>query len=109
MNKKLPGVYANKINKKLNNNKTVFYGGKEEMIKKEQKETNVSFDNNLSIKEKITEIFNSDHYIYKINVDITLKGEKITRKLIGYNDKDVITIDNELIPVKEIKDIEIKL
>ena len=111
MDKKLPGVFANKINKALYNNKTVFYGGKEEIRteKQEKKETKISFSDSLNIKQKINQVFHSEYYVYKINVELTLKDKKVTKKLIGYNDRDVITIDNELIPISEIQDIEIKL
>jgi hypothetical protein len=110
MDKKLPRVFANTINKKIENNKNVFYGGREEHKKKEEvKETKISFSDKLNIKQKLVEIFKSDYYVYKINVEITLKDRKITKRIIGYNDKDIITMENELIPIHDIQDIVIKL
>ena len=44
-------------------------------------------------------------YVYKADVEIVLKDKKIIKRIIGKNDGSLITIDNELIPLSEIKDI----
>ncbi len=94
--KDLPKVFQNKIDKKINNNEEVFYGsGKNQII-----------DNNKTITQKINEIFSSPNYVYKANVEITLKDKKITKRIIGRNKDNIITMDNLIIPIKDILDIK---
>ena len=94
--KELPKVFHNKIDKKFNNNDTVFYSNdkREEVIDKR------------SIQQKINDIFSSPNYVYKANVDITLKDKKITKRIIGRNKEFIITMDNDLIPINDIIDIK---
>ena len=61
---------------------------------------------NKTIEQKINEIIKSNNYIYKIPVKIQLKNEEIITNIIGKNKKNIITIDNKLIKIDEIKNIE---
>lgn len=109
MKKEVPKVYANTIDKELKNNEKVVYSRGEP--KEEIKETRVEMlkrELSGNINQKIRDIFNSQRYIYKADVIITLKDKKITKKVIGRNGNNLITYDNELIPISEIIDIEYK-
>lgn len=100
MNKKLPKVYANKIDKKLKNNETVYHeNGKVE--EKKQVES-------LDVYKKINKIFSSSRYVYKAEVVITLNSGKVVKKIIGRNENELITMDSEVIKIKDILDIEFK-
>lgn len=104
MEKKLPGVFANKISKDASHNSSVAYtANKEEIIEKTEKQQGVNGDN---INQKINAIFSSTRYVYKADVNITLKDKTIKRKIIGKNSIHLITIDNELIPISDIIDID---
>ncbi len=105
MDKKLPGIFVNKIEKKINNNNTVYYSKANTNIKDEKQEKN---DIPVNIRKKIQTLFKSTNYIYKLDTEITLKDKVITKRIIGYNERDVITFDNELIPIESIVDIEMK-
>lgn len=105
--KDLPKVFHNKINKKINNNNCVFYSNNEKL-----KIENINEDNTFkkkSVIQKINEIFSSPNYIYKANVEITLKDKKVTKRIIGRNKNYIITMDNELIPIVDIIDIKSKI
>lgn len=105
MDKKLPGVFANRIDKKLDNNTRVSVtkdDEKEVVIKK----TKSSTKNIKNINQKISEIFSSTRYVYKADVVITLKDKTIIKRIVGKNNNNLITIDNELIPINDIIDIE---
>ena len=104
MEKKLPKVFANKVDKKINNNETVYYdrGASNEIIEENQPITN---NNLFSVNQKINKIFGSSRYAYKADVDITLKEGKISKKVIGRNKNELITMDNELIKISDIIDI----
>lgn len=97
MNKK-PKVFANKIDKKINNNETYYKTDQEKVI---------DFPKG-DINKKIKDIFNSSSYLYRANVVIKLKNGEVTKKIIGKNNNHLITIDNELIPVEDILDIRLK-
>lgn len=108
MGKKLPSVFANKIEKNINNNERVYYSKKEEQNDENRGEKNYQkLDSNLNINQKINKIFSSTNYVYKMNVRIILKDNKIERKIIGKNATHLITMENELIPIGDIIDIEI--
>lgn len=96
--KDLPKVFHNKIDKKFNNNRSVFY-------------SNNSYEENRTVDtrtvlQKINEIFSSPNYVYKANVEITLRDKKITKRIIGRNKNYIITMDNDLIPITDIVDIK---
>lgn len=100
MKDKVSKVYANKINKEFKNNENVSYGWKKSEINKEKLKGNIN--------QKLNQIFNSNEYIYKADVIITLNDQKINKRIIGRNKKYLITIDSELIPINDIIDIEYK-
>lgn len=106
MEKKLPKVFANKIDKEITNNERVFYDKvKEEVeIDNEEKKTRNNYE--LNISQKINKIFNSPKYVYKANVDITTKDGIISKKIIGRNKNQIITMENELININDIIDIK---
>ena len=109
MNKKLPGVFANNISSTAAHNKNVSYSDKE--IKNVNNDVKINkaiekLPDTMNINQKINAIFNSSRYVYKADVNITLKDEVIKRRIIGRNSIHLITIDNELIPISDIVDIE---
>lgn len=97
MEKKLPKVFQNSINK-VNNNRTVFYSDKDSY------EPNKKVD----VNQKIIDIFSSTKYVYKATVVIKLKNKTVEKTIIGKNGSNLITIENELIPITEILDINYK-
>ncbi|MBP3920566.1 MAG: hypothetical protein J6D28_03265 [Bacilli bacterium] len=106
MSKKLPGVFANSINKQINNNEKVFTSNSvvsDEVV--ESFKSNPLYEK--SIKQKIDEIFKSRKYIYKVPVKITTSDGVLVKYVIGRNSNNLITIDNELIAIDDILDISI--
>ena len=90
----LPKVFHNSVNKKFTNNKNVFYSkGNKEVSEK-------------TIYQKINDIFSSPNYIYKANVEISLKDKIVTKRIIGRNKDYLITMDNDLIKISDILDIK---
>ena len=121
MEKKLPKVFANKIEKEVGNNKSVFYSSKDGLgvdnsdVRAESNETD-DFANRVkdnlvkpkNIYQKLNDIFSSSRYVYKADVEITLKDGVVTKRIIVKNSNHLITIDNELIPISDIIDIKHK-
>jgi len=87
--KKLPKMYKNNVNKKINNNATVFYGS-----------------NGASVKEINIDDYFKKNKIYRKDVKITLNDKTIVKNIIGRTTNHLITIDNELINIQDIKKIE---
>lgn len=122
MAKKLPSVFANKIEKEVGNNKSVFYSSKEPVDGNPGLESidNGNVDDSFvrraqdsmvkpkNINQKINDVFNSSRYVYKADVELTLKDGVVTKRIIGKNANHLITIDNELIPISDIVDIKHK-
>ncbi|MBR6690219.1 MAG: hypothetical protein IKL65_02690 [Bacilli bacterium] len=96
--KDLPKVFHNKIDKKFDNNRNVFYSNN-------TYEEDRSMDTR-TVLQKINDIFSSPNYVYKANVEITLKDKKVTKRIIGRNKNYIITMDNDLIPISDIIDIK---
>lgn len=100
MEKKLPKVFANKIDKELHNNERVYVSNREE----ERSSVEVE---GMNVSQKINTIFKSKNYIYKADVEIKQNGGTVVKKIIGRNGDRLITIDNEIIPIHTIEDIRL--
>lgn len=103
MDKKLPNVFANHISKESSHNKNISYTVGTDRVADLKENDKPTFQN---INQKINDIFSSTRYVYKADVNITLKDSVIKRKIIGKNGVHLITIDNELIPIADIVDIK---
>lgn len=90
----LPKVFHS-VNKKFNNNKAVFYS-----------KNSAESENKKTIYQKINDIFSSPNYIYKANVEISLKDKIIVKRIIGRNKEYLITMDNDLVKISDILDIK---
>ncbi len=94
----LPKVYQNKNIGNINNAQEYFYSLNTKQISKPE-------NRRIDIKEKINKLFQSNKFIYKIKVIVTTStGEKETT-IIGKTNNDLITINNDLIPISDIIDI----
>lgn len=91
MKRDLPKVFKNSINKPINNNKKVFYGNE---------------DRSEDLSTNINTLFKQNQ-IYRTDIELTLTDKTITKKIIGRTNKNLITIDNEIIPISEIKSVKI--
>lgn len=117
MDKKLPSVFANRIEKELGNNDHVFYSERK-MVKHEENDSEISSKKEKNsqivpkreknIQQKINEILHAGDYVYKADVEITTKTGTQIKRIVGKNSNNLITFDNELIPLSEIVDIQKK-
>ncbi len=99
--KELPKIYHSKINRKTNNIQKVY-----STIEKsnEENRTNKTYPN-TSIDKKISQIFNAKDYVYKADVTIITDTDTIQKRIVARNSNNLITIDNEYIPISIIRDI----
>ena len=90
-----PRVYANPINKKIDNVQDLFRSDKESRS-----------INPVDVNKKINEIFASRNHVYKSKVKITLKDKVIEKEIVGKTNINLLTLDGDLIRITDILDIE---
>lgn len=90
MKNKLPKIFKAQSNKNFNNNENYFYG------EYRSKKNKVTIDDLFKINE-----------IYRTNIKLLLKDKTITKTIIGRTQNNLITLDNEIIPISEIIEIEL--
>ena len=97
-------MYKNNINKKLNNTQLVY-----STMNKNNVDIDIIKGNKMndskSIDTKINEIFNSVDYVYKADVHIVTDSEILNKRIVARNHNNLITFDNEYIPISIIRDI----
>lgn len=98
--KELPKMYQNKINKKIDSIQKVYNSFEDRTTK-----VNDIKYGNISIDKKIEDIFTSPEYVYKADVTIVTDKETIKKRIVARNKNNIITIDNEYIPISIIRDI----
>lgn len=89
----LPKVFANKIDKKIDNNIEFFHGDRS-VKKKDISDLRVYFDKN--------------GYTNKLLLDITTKDGVSSEKIILYRNGYLVNIDNKKIYFEDILDYDIK-
>lgn len=90
MKNELPKIFKVQSNKNFNNNTNYFYG------QYRNKKSKVNVDDLFKINE-----------IYRTNVKLVLKNKTITKTIIGRTQNNLITLDNEIIPISEIIEVEL--
>lgn len=101
MSKELPKMYQTKINKPINSIQKVYSSINNSNI--EDRSYNKYSD--ISIDKKIDNIFNSYDYVYKADVTIVTDEGTVSKRIVARNKNNLITIDNEFIPISVIRDI----
>ena len=96
MNKNLPKVFANPINKDLRNNEEVSYSSINELRS----------SSNENIPHKINEIFANPKHVYKSKVRITTKNNVLNTTIVGKTGFYLLTLDGNKINLNDIIDIE---
>ncbi len=104
MNKKLPNVFANKNTGVISNNKEVYYSKEDNLRKSLETETDRSIKS-IIIRKKINDLFNSENFVYKVNVIITTVDGDKECTLIAKSNDSLLTINNESISISDIVDI----
>jgi len=110
MKEKLPKVFANKI-ENVQNNRKYYYSEKDnEIINKNNNDRSMIEKYNLNnavksadIHQKIINLFRSPNNVYKVKADIKIKGNIVTKNLIGRTNSTLITLDDEIININDIE------
>lgn len=99
-------IFVNKINKKIGNNQTYTDVIEKNNVKEENQ---IVQDNaNLSVEEKINRLFKRNGYIFNVDVKIITPYKEYHTKIASKVHNHLITLDNDIINISDIKDIIIQ-
>ena len=101
MSKELPKMYQTKINKPINSIQKVYSS----INNSNTEDRSYNKYGDISIDKKIDNIFNSYDYVYKADVTIVTDEGTVSKRIVARNKNNLITIDNEFIPISVIRDI----
>ncbi|MBR3661390.1 MAG: hypothetical protein IKN63_05805 [Bacilli bacterium] len=107
--KKLPKIYQNDLSKSIKNNKKVYNSLKEkDEVIEVKKVTNKRVDSKktLTVKEKVKELIKSNNYIFNTKVKLIFDNYEKECHIAGVVNNHIITMDNEIIKIDDLKDIE---
>lgn len=105
MSRELPEMYRNSFDKEIKNNEYVFSTLDKRNNNNLKRKRNKNVNDRFTIEQKIFNIFNSKDYIYKADVTIVTDTQTFNKRIVGKNSSNLITIDNEYIPISTIRDI----
>lgn len=94
-----PKMYKCDTLKKFNNNRYVYTSYSD------NNSNNFKIYDSNEIRKKINDLFSSNNFIYRTKVNIVIDNQVFTKKVIGVYDNNLVTIDNEYIPISIIMDI----
>lgn len=92
---KLPNVFANPINKRIDNVQDLYRSDKMSRSYSPKE-----------INKKINQIFGSSDHIYKSRVRITFSDGLREEQIVGKTNIHLLTLDGKLIKITDILDIE---
>ena len=92
-----PEMYRGNIKKEFNNNRSIYASYKDS--------GEVLVYDTSEVRKKINDIFTSNNFIYRTKVNIVMDNKTVTKKVIGVYNNNLVTIDNEHIPINMIQDI----
>lgn len=102
--KKLPKVFQNEFSKTINNNKKICYLKEENPDLSNQKHT----VHQSTVESTLDRIFSGIGYSYNIPVIIKTSSKIYDTSLVTKSSLNIITLDNEVIPISDIISIDIK-
>lgn len=89
-------IYVNKINKRIDNNQNYC-----------DVDNNVIIENTdvLSVDDKMKKLFDTNGYIFNVDVRIITNSKTYNTRIAGRVGNNIITLDNDVINIYDIKDI----
>lgn len=91
-------VFVNKIEKNLKNNQDYC-----EVVENDDRKVLLNINEN--IEDKIDRLFNTNGYIFNVDVKIITDNKIYNTKIASRVGNNLITLDNNIIEISDIKDI----
>ena len=110
MDKKLPSIFKNEIDKKIDNNKKVFYSKYESVGNVVEKTSEVDSlnDRSTSLSSSLDELLKNNQFIFNVPVEISLKEEIVNTKIVSKVGDHLLTSSGKIINLEDILLIRIK-
>lgn len=117
MDKKLPSIFKSDLNKKIENNKKVFYSKYESVGNIVEKSSEVVEENSMdrgnttevrSFSESLDSLLKNNQFIFNVPLEISLKNETINTKLVSKVGDHLLTNTGKVIKLEDILLIKIK-
>ena len=106
MRKDLPNIYKGQIPGNVKNNKDMCYVSESGVEKPVEKK--VHADQPGTVEEKLKRLFRNSRYVFNIGVIIETSRKTYDTKIAGQVKNSIVTVDGDVIPIIEIKNIIIK-
>lgn len=98
--KKLPKIYQNQIDKKFNNNTSVYYSSMNSIKKgPEQKEEQ------SSVRETLQSLVQEKGYIFNKPILIKTKDKILDTAIVYMNETNITTLNEDIIKIEDILSI----
>lgn len=98
---KKPKIFANKIEKNINNNREIFDSSKDNL-----EITKPEIIEDLSVIDKIQNLLNEPGYIFNKEVTIKTTDKEYITHIATIVNNHVITLDNDIINIDDILNIK---
>lgn len=110
MDKKLPSIFKNEIDKKIDNNKKVFYSKYESIGNVVEKTIEVDSlnDRSVSLSSSLDDLLRNNQFIFNVPVEISLKDEIVNTKIVSKVGDHLLTSNGKIINLEDILLIRIK-
>ncbi|MBQ7136638.1 MAG: hypothetical protein IJO43_01520 [Bacilli bacterium] len=115
MNKDLPSIFKNPCDRKIENNKKVFYskyesvGNIEERVKEDSSKFNViDLDDAITYNEALNNLFKNNQFVFNVPVEIITKEVTYNTKIVSKVNDHLLTNSGKIIRLDDILSINIK-
>lgn len=114
MSKELPSVFKNPSNKKIENNKRVFYskyesiGNVEERVIGDVTSSNtINLDNATTYMDALDNLFKNNQFVFNVPVEIITKEVTLNTKIVSKVGDHLLTNNGKVIKLEDILSIRI--
>lgn len=113
MSKELPSIFKSPPNKKIENNKRVFYSHYESIgnvVEREEKENNknIELEDAMSYREALDNLFKKNEFVFNVPVELITKEGTFHTKIVSKVGDQILTTSGKMIQLKDILSIKIK-
>ncbi len=106
MSKDLPSIFKNTSNKKIENNKKVFYSKYENISNIESNNNEINLEGN-TYQEALNNLFKNNQFVFNVPVEIITKDKNINTKIVSKVNDHLLTSNGEVIKLEDILSIVI--
>lgn len=115
MGKDLPSIFKNPCNKKIENNKKVFYSKYESIGNVVERDigdisssNEINLNNALTYNEALENLFKNNQFVFNVPVEIITKEVTLNTKIVSKVGDHLLTNSGKVIQLDDILSIKIK-